>query len=153
MRKTCFGCGCSYEATRSDQLYCCPACRRRHNRKYTEIILPIKKEWFNMILSGEKKEEYRERKHYWEGRFKRYFGWGYGQLSEDKTDWGWRFSPGVKKGVIFRNGYGKNAPRFTAECTIEEKTGKPEWGAEEGVIYYVLTIHRIYNLINCRVAA
>lgn len=106
-----------------------------------------------MILSGEKKEEYRERKHYWEGRFKRYFGYGYGPLSEDDADWGWRFTPGVKKDVIFRNGYGKNAPRFTAECTIEEKTGKPEWGAEEGVIYYVLTIHRIYNLINCTVAA
>lgn len=73
-------------------------------------------------------------------------------ISND-ADWGWRFSPGVKKDVIFRNGYGKNAPRFTAECMIEEKTGKPEWGAEEGVIYYVLTIHRIYNLINCRVAA
>ena len=28
------------------------------------LILPIKKKWFDMIVSGEKKEEYREIKHY-----------------------------------------------------------------------------------------
>lgn len=30
------------------------------------LILPIKKKWFDMILSGEKKEEYREIKEYYE---------------------------------------------------------------------------------------
>lgn len=68
-------------------------------------------------------------------------------------EWRIQIMEEVIKDVIFRNGYGKKAPQFTAECTIEERTGKPEWGAEEGVVYYVLTIHRIYNLINCRVAA
>ena len=37
------------------------------------LILPIKKEWFDMILSGEKKEEYREIKPYYERRFSNYF--------------------------------------------------------------------------------
>lgn len=37
------------------------------------LILPIKKKWFDMILSGEKKEEYREMKPYWEKRFKKHF--------------------------------------------------------------------------------
>lgn len=33
------------------------------------LTLPIKKKWFDMILSGEKKEEYREIKPYWDTRF------------------------------------------------------------------------------------
>ena len=32
------------------------------------LILPIKKKWFDMIRSGEKKEEYREIKSYWTSR-------------------------------------------------------------------------------------
>ena len=32
------------------------------------LILPIKKKWFDMILSGEKKEEYREIKPYYDSR-------------------------------------------------------------------------------------
>lgn len=39
------------------------------------LILPIKRKWFNMILSGEKREEYREMKPYWEIRLRNYFGW------------------------------------------------------------------------------
>ena len=38
------------------------------------LILPIKKKWFDMILSGEKKEEYREIKEYYETRFRNLFG-------------------------------------------------------------------------------
>ena len=33
------------------------------------LTLPIKKKWFDMILSGEKKEEYREIKPYYDSRF------------------------------------------------------------------------------------
>lgn len=33
------------------------------------LTIPIKKKWYDMILSGEKKEEYREIKPYWEVRF------------------------------------------------------------------------------------
>lgn len=34
------------------------------------MILPIKKKWFDMIRSGEKKEEYREIKPYYDSRFR-----------------------------------------------------------------------------------
>lgn len=37
------------------------------------LTLPIKKKWFDMILSGEKKEEYREIKEYYETRFQNLF--------------------------------------------------------------------------------
>lgn len=33
------------------------------------LILSIKKKWFDMILSGKKKEEYREIKPYYKSRF------------------------------------------------------------------------------------
>ena len=33
------------------------------------LTLPIKKKWYDMILSGEKKEEYREQKPYYTKRF------------------------------------------------------------------------------------
>lgn len=32
------------------------------------LILPIKRKWFDMILSGEKKEEYRDIKPYYDTR-------------------------------------------------------------------------------------
>lgn len=38
------------------------------------LTLPIKKKWFDMIVSGEKKEEYREIKPYYDSRFMNAFG-------------------------------------------------------------------------------
>lgn len=38
------------------------------------LTLPIQKKWYDMILSGEKKEEYREIKEYYETRFQNLFG-------------------------------------------------------------------------------
>ena len=37
------------------------------------LVLPIKKKWFEMIVNGEKKEEYREIKQYYNTRFNRLF--------------------------------------------------------------------------------
>ena len=85
------------------------------------LTLPIKKKWFDMIRSGEKKEEYREIKPYYQSRLneKAYTGTHYIQL---------------------RNGYSKNSPILECECFIEIDYGKPEWGAEPGKLYYVLKI-------------
>ncbi len=97
------------------------------------LILPIKKKWFDMILSGEKKEEYREIKPYYETRFRKL--------------WGDTIAPKlVKRRIMFRNGYNKDSPSFIAECTCNIGTGKEEWGAEKGKRYYVLTIDRILVL-------
>ena len=38
------------------------------------LTLPIAGKWFAMILSGEKKEEYRETSAYWMTRFAKVFG-------------------------------------------------------------------------------
>lgn len=103
------------------------------------LILPIKKKWFDMILSGEKKEEYREIKPYWMNRFKKIFDM-----------YPYSFIPtGIDTQTIeFRNGYGNNVPSFQAKCTLDIKKGKKEWGAIPNEDYYVLKIHEIYNLKN-----
>lgn len=87
------------------------------------LTLPIKKKWFDMIKSGEKKEEYREIKSYYDNRFKIYEPY----LSDFES-------------IIFRNGYRKDSPKIKCYCYISKGYGREEWGAEPGKEYYVLKI-------------
>lgn len=101
------------------------------------LVLPIKKKWFDMILSGEKKEEYREITPYYKTRFCNWFGI---IVRKDKSI--------VKpcegnQPVMFRNGYNNNSPSFVAMCSVKVGTGKEEWGAEKDKQYFVLAIHEI----------
>ena len=83
------------------------------------LILPIKKKWFDMILSGEKKEEYREITPYWRAR-----------LTDPEP-----------QAVILRNEYGKDAPEaMVALHSITIGEGFQEWGAEPGTKYFRLHI-------------
>lgn len=101
------------------------------------LTLPIKKKWFDMILSGEKKEEYREIKPYYQTRFCNWFGIIVGkERNIIRPCFG-------NQPVMFCNGYGKDAPTFIAMCFIEIGTGKEEWGAEPGKEYFVLTVKEI----------
>lgn len=97
------------------------------------LVLPIKKEWYDLILCGEKREEYREIKPYY---FSRLYSAGlldhYGLPVRNADAW-----------VMFRNGYSKDSPNFVARVTVEIKTGRTEWGAEAGKNYYVLRILEI----------
>lgn len=116
-------------------------------RENSDLILTLKKQWFDMILKGIKTEEYREMKPYWEKRFDNYFGRHY-DFSKEVPSIVWNTQ---KKIIVFRNGYGKNVPEFSAECSISEGYGREAWGAEKNVRYYVLKIHRIFgeeNLVN-----
>lgn len=98
------------------------------------LVLPIKKKWFDMIKSGEKKEEYREIKSYYTTRF-------YGRAYERN----------LKKGfikeyerkyitIILRNGYSNNSPSIKCNIVLTKGYGKEEWGAEPNKLYYVLKI-------------
>jgi len=70
-----------------------------------------------MILSGQKKEEYREITPYWETRL-----------------------AGATH-IEIRNGYGAHRPAAVFEVAdIRRGEGKPEWGAEPGVEYFVIRI-------------
>jgi len=78
------------------------------------LHLTLKKKWFDMIASGEKKEEYREIKPYW---MKRFVGKSY-------------------KVVQFRNGYSENSPTMVMELKcITVGIGKKEWGAPDKKVY------------------
>lgn len=87
------------------------------------LTLPIRKKWFDMILSGEKKEEYREIKPYYTTRLSKIFNM-YNDIPLDlgSTD---------------------KVPSFIADCHLEKRTGKEEWGAEANKEYYVLVIEKI----------
>lgn len=112
------------------------------------LTLTLMKKWFFMILSGEKKEEYRDKKPYWEKRFKNYFNYVYGPYIKDGIQvFGWHWLNETKE-IRFKNGYQKNAPEYIAEVSITENTGRAEWGAESEKEYYVLKIHRITDVKN-----
>ena len=57
------------------------------------LVLPIKKKWFDMILSGEKKEEYREIKPYYDSRLNKKVNFC------ESTGYGYY--------IFLRNGYSK----------------------------------------------
>jgi len=86
------------------------------------LHLTLKKKWFDMIASGEKREEYRELKPYWHKRLQ-----------------------GKSYDVIhFRNGYAKNAPNMTVELReVLSSLGIVEWGAPEGQPVYILRLGNI----------
>lgn len=91
------------------------------------LTLSIKKKWFDMILSGEKKEEYREIKPYYDSRF--LHAWQ-GSLIGGRAP----------RKIRFRNGYSSTSPSFVATCTLDVGEGKSEWGAEPGKQYYRLHV-------------
>lgn len=104
------------------------------------LVLPIKKKWFDMIRSGQKKEEYREIKPYWASRFfdshiKSGMGLEYILNSNEE----------IYRYIILRNGYSKNSPQIRCYCHIHRGQGKEEWGAEPGKEYYILEILEVQN--------
>lgn len=97
------------------------------------LVLPIKKKWFDMILSGEKKEEYRELKQYYTSRF--HHLWQGSMVGFNGFD--------AERKIVFRNGYSKKSPSFVATVNLGIGKGKPEWGAEPDKDYYILHILKI----------
>ncbi len=114
------------------------------------LTLPIKKKWFDMILSGEKKEEYREIKPYYTTRFKN-VGMHPDPLGIDEFHILHKPEEFRQTEVIFRNGYSSDSPSFIAKVYLTTDYGKTEWGAEPGVKYYCLKIVEIIETYKCTV--
>lgn len=88
------------------------------------LHLTLKKQWFDMIASGEKREEYREIKPYWRRRF--------AGICAHEYD-----------AVKFRNGYRSDSPTVTVELEgIFSGFGRKEWGAPHERVY-ILRLGRI----------
>lgn len=113
------------------------------SERITELVLPIKRKWFDMILAGEKTEEYREIKPYWTKRFKTF---GLLDANGDENIY-WDENGHAKLTnalVTFRNGYGKDAPEFKAWVYMKYiGFGREEWGAKPECPYYVIGIKSI----------
>lgn len=96
------------------------------------LYLTLKKRWFDMIASGEKKEEYREIKPYWEKKLEGHYV---------------EFDEALEFDVVrfARGGHFKDTlPQITVECLgIHRGTGKTEWGAEPGKEYFVIKLGKI----------
>lgn len=108
------------------------------------LILPIKKKWFDMIASGEKKQEYREIKPYYTSRFNNEFDKMLNPIVPYNVERDLRkYSLWVN--VIFRNGYSKQSPTIKCHCKIRIGTGLQGWGAEPNKEYYVLDILEVHR--------
>ena len=139
--------------------------RIKHGVNMQVLHLTLKRHWFNMILSGEKKDEYREIKEYWVKRlidvldpcgmegavfeemvndlkqpFRRHT-----DVPELLTYFGVHFKDFDV--ISFKNRYTKDAPKFTIECLgLDIKTGREKWGAEKGKFYFSLRLGHILSV-------
>ena len=89
------------------------------------LKLVLKKKWFDMIATGQKKEEYRDFSEFWKSRLL------------EKGRWDVRSFDAV----TFYLGYAKDRPSMTFRLIcIGYGEGKPEWGAELGQKYFVIKL-------------
>lgn len=118
------------------------------------IQLSLKTKWFKMTESGEKTEDYREITPYWCNRFltpvkKGVFDWKSFFVGEDDAsrlvsvgvyhDY-FAFKPFLYNRMTL--GYPKKTDKskllIYAHAGIEIGTGRAEWGAEEGKVYFII---------------
>ena len=106
------------------------------------LHLTLKKKWFDMTLSGEKKEEYRQCKDYWMKRLAGVEGCGTSYNFTILSNLG---NKGIDYDyIIFTNGYGKERPSFKIECKgIFVGIGKKKWGAPD----YKVFILKLGNIL------
>lgn len=92
----------------------------RGHKEEAMLTLTIKKKWYDMILAGEKKEEYRDIKPYYTSRLLPLFGvfWIDDKLVKGKG----AVHDAVP--IIFRNGYRVDSPKIKALCSLSTGFGK-----------------------------
>ena len=95
------------------------------------LTLPIKKKWFNMILSGEKKEEYRTRNDYYYTRFKKIID---------------NIENGKEQYILLRNGYSSKSPTLKIKVdNILIGGGRKEWGYIGPDMCFIIKIGGVSN--------
>ncbi len=88
------------------------------------LHLNLHRKWFDMILSGEKKEEYRNVTDYWVNR-----------ITKTRLPF---------TTITFSNGYAKDRPQLVIAIeSITTGQGKREWGAEKGKEYIIIKLGNI----------
>lgn len=110
----------------------------------TILHLTLKKKWFDMIASGEKKEEYREVKPYWVQRFT----WHQFHKCDFLELLFYCIESDVFRhdfdAVCFRNGYKADSKAVTVELKeIYIGIGKIEWGANPKKNCFIIKLGNI----------
>lgn len=106
------------------------------------LSLPLKKEWYNMIESGVKTEEYREIKPYWKQRLLKYGNcWGNNSLVVETYNKGFLLFEKYEI-VKFSYGYTKRTMTFEIKEIVIGK-GNPEWGAPNEDVFIIKLGERI----------
>lgn len=103
------------------------------------LELPLKKEWYDMIEIGEKREEYREIKPYWSKRFvgvdKPLLPHRYGYQHANVKGYTY---------VRFRYGYTKRTMLYKIDEIIIGR-GNPNWGAPTDKDVFIIKFHEYEN--------
>jgi hypothetical protein len=141
---------------------------RRPSMAKKTLTLPIKKYWFDKIISGKKRTEYRDiKKHYCgrllNGKFDDTFSYdefieelrapldcGYGGHYDVLEQYGMEVADHYTH-VKMINGYGNNRP--WAIYKVEKITidiGKYEWGAIPGVFYFCIHLAELVDYGNLK---
>ena len=100
------------------------------------LPLVLKGKWYDMIERGEKTEEYRAAKHYWDVRIGRWFNAIISRMDRE----------GV---VVFRRGYSRNAPQMVFRAkgllwpTWDRTEYHPEWGEPLLPHYTIVLFDRV----------
>lgn len=122
-----------------------------------ELLLPMKKKWYDLILSGEKKEEYRLATPYWKTRVDNIVkreedeNLSVHQTEDAGNEIKWNFNKPKALVLMFKNGYQKVAPWFTAAVDwylVRKNAQHPEWGEGEydGKEHFVFHIGQILEI-------
>lgn len=103
------------------------------------LNLTLKAKWYDMIVAGVKKEEYREIKDFWQIRL---MDWEYrdrGNVAPFKEWIGFKQFDAIH---FARGGhFHPSVPQMTFKCEgIHVGSGRTEWGAVEGDEYFVIKI-------------
>lgn len=127
------------------------------------LELNLKKQWFDMIICGEKKNEYRDISKYW---IKRLFCFNEEIKNFDELEYNLKYP--LKRhrnihelmnffdvkfrhydAIIFSNGYSKNRKQFEIELKyISIGFGSALWGASSEKLYFILHLGKIKKGIN-----
>lgn len=115
------------------------------------LHLTLKREWFDMILRGEKKEEYRELKPYWAVRLMTGGTIPYcfcescvNMYNADNMFCDFDM-------IRFTNGYSKDARSMDVQCNfITIDYGMLTWGAPEGERVFVILLGDIVSTKNIK---
>lgn len=105
------------------------------------LHLVLKHTWYDMIASGEKKEEYREIKPYWTKRLTDYNNihkW-FKDIAERKFDIS---IPCRYSYLCFHRGYTSTTMTFIVK-SIGVGKGKPEWGAPDKPVFVIKLGERV----------